>query len=177
MFDNALITLIIETLMAGEAAAGTPGLPIAQAFQPQQQGVDSEPTAYIYKLGDRRYGSPRKSDEWNGTIIVHTESQKYETQFQLSVLATQNPATPTQYTASDILNLCAYILQSDAAIAMLQAQGVGMERIIDVRNPPFDDDRGQFEFNPSFDFIVTHNQVITTSTPAIEEITFNMYEI
>lgn len=170
MLDNQLIALIISTLVAGEATAGIAGTPIAQAFQPTQQGVNTQPTAFIYKIADKRYGYPRWEDVWNPdtSAIDHVESQQYETTFQLSALATQNPKTPNQYTASDICNLCAHILQSAAGVQTLQAQGVGIERVTDVRNPPFQDDRSRFEFNPSFDFVVTHKQVISSTTPILQ---------
>ena len=177
MLDNALITLIIQVLTAGEVAAGISGTPIAQAFQPTQQGVNSEPTAYIHKLFDHRYGFLQRTDEWTDDEMVHTENQKYETTFQLSALATQNPATPAQYTASDICNFCAAILQSDQARTTFQTQGVGIERVTDVRNPYFEDDREQFEASPSFDFVMTHNQIITTIIPILQPTVVDIYEI
>lgn len=179
MLDNAIFTLIISILTAGEATAGISGTPIAQSFQPQQQGVNSEPTAYLHKLFDRRYGTVFREDVWDSdtSTMIHTETQQYETTFQISALATQNPATPSQYTASDICNLCASILQSSAALTTLQANQIGIERITDVRNPYFQDDRGQNEASPSFDFVITHKQIITSSVPIITSTTFNVYEI
>lgn len=239
MQDNAIIAILISSIVAGESAAGIPGTPIAQAFQPTQQGVNTVPTAYLYKIGDRRYGFVGRSDSWQpvqsasftgsvtGSVLtvsalssgainvgdvlsgtgvpanvtvasrgtgtggtgtynlsaslsvsseamttatltmVHTETQQYETTFQFSALATQNPATPTQYTASDVVNLIASILQSSVTIAALQAHGVGIERITDVRNPYFLDDRDRYEASPSFDVTVTHKQVVVTTTPIV----------
>jgi hypothetical protein len=179
MLDNQLIALVISTITAQEAAAGIPGTPIAQAFQPTQQGVNTIPTAYIYKIGDRRYGSLRRSDCWNTETsqMVHTEEQQYETTFQLSTLATQNPATPTQYTASDICNLCAAILQSSVTIQTFEANNVGIERVTDVRNPYFLDDRQRNEACPSFDFVLTHKQIITSTSPIISSTTVDIYEV
>src|SRR4051794_18389311 len=116
VLDNQLFALIISTLVAGEAAAGITGTPIKQAFQPTQQGVNTAPTAYIYKIGDARLGSPAKKDQYNSDTnrMVHTETQQYESTFQINTLASQNPNTPERYTASDILNLISYILQSSA---------------------------------------------------------------
>lgn len=179
MLDNVIIPLIINTLIAGETIAGISGTPIKQAFQPTTQGANSVPTAYIYKISDRRFGFLGRSDVWNTNTsqMVHTETQQYESTFQLSTLATQNPATPTQYTASDICNLCASILQSSAAVATLEAQGVGIERVTDVRNPFFLDDREQFEASPSFDFTLTHKQIITSTTPIAQSIDLQMYTV
>ncbi|OWK42058.1 phage gateway protein [Fimbriiglobus ruber] len=170
MLDNQLISLVISTIIAQEAAAGIPGTPLAQAFQPTQQGVNTVPTVYLYKVGDKRYGFRGVTDIWNvqTSQMVHTETQQYETTLQFSALATQNPATPSQYTASDILNLVAYIVQSSATVAALEAQGVGVERVTDVRNPYFSDDRDRFEASPNFDVVLTHKQIITTTTPILQ---------
>lgn len=176
MLDNALIKLIIATLIAQEATAGIPGTPIKQAFQPTQQGVNTAPTAYLHKLGDRRIGSPFRSDVWDeiNEVEIHTELQQYETDFQISALATQDPATPTQYTASDILNLIAYSLQSEYMITTLQAQGVGILRVRDVRNPYFKDDRARNEASPNLDFTVTHKQIVTSQVPVLQSTEFNI---
>lgn len=180
MLDNVLIPLIIQILIDGETIAGIPDTPIAAAFQPTQEGVATAPTAFIYKIGpDHRYGSMRREDIWDEdtSTMTHIETQQYESMFQVSALVTQNPATPTQMTASDICNLCAAILQSDMAIMTFQANGVGIERITDVRNPYFMDDRGRNEASPSFDFICTHKQIITSTVPIISAETAGLYPI
>lgn len=169
MLDNELIALVLTTLIAQESIAGISGTPIKQAFQPTQQGANVQPTGYFYKVGDRRRGYPFREDVYDSDqqAMVHTEKQAYETTFQISVLATQNPSTPTQYTASDILNLIAYILQSAQTVAALEAQSVGILHIGDVRNPYFVDDRQRFEASPSLDFTLTHYQVITSTMPVV----------
>ena len=172
MFDNPLITLLISTIIAGEPVAGIPNTPLAQAFQPTQQGVNTGPTAYLYKIYDVALGSPQRSDVWNQTseTIVHTETQEYETTFQISALSTQDPNNQNQLTASDILNLIRSILQSTSTIAALAAQGVGMLRVHDIRNTPFVDDRGRNEYSPSLDFTVQHKQIITSTAPIVSEV-------
>ena len=64
MLDNQLFALVISAIIAGEAAAGVPGTPVKQAFQPTQQGVNTQPTAYLYKVGDRRLGFRAATDVW-----------------------------------------------------------------------------------------------------------------
>ena len=70
--------------------------------------------------------------------MVHTEMQRYATIFQISALATQDPATPMQLTASDLVNFAAAVAQSDGFIQAIEAQGVGVLRIGEIRNPYFD---------------------------------------
>lgn len=186
MLDNQLISLIISTIIAQEAGAGIPGTSIKQAFQPTQQGVNTAPTAYMYKIGDKRIGLPQRSDIWRPDdpadpqgpgIMIHTEMQQYQTIFQISALSTQDPANTTQKTASDILNLIAYILQSSPTIQILADQGIGILNVMDVRNPYFEDDRQRNEASPSFDFILTHMQVVSTIGQEIDEVEFNILTV
>lgn len=179
MLDNQIIALVISTVIGQEAIAGITGTPIKQAFQPSQQGANTKPTAYLHKIGDKRYGYPRKNDVWDSENeeMVHQETQQYETTFQVSAWAIQDPKTPSNYTASDILNLIAYILQSSETIAIFEAQGVGIERVTSVRNVYFTDDRGRFEASPSFDFVITHKQLITSTVPKLETTELNVLTI
>lgn len=179
MLDNELIALIISTIIAGEANAGIPNTPIKQAFQPTNQGVNTGPTAYMFKVGDRRIGFPYRADVYDSMAgaMTHTELQQYETTFQISCLSTQNPANTTQYTASDIINLVAHILQSDTTISTLITEGIGILRIQSVRNPYFTDDRNRNESSANLDFTLTHKQIIFSSTPIIDTACYNIIPI
>ena len=185
--------------------ADTVVVPVLQAYQPTMQGVNTAPALYIHKIGDQRIGSPRRKSKWtnsysqlttengigietesgigigadgtNQATMVHTEVQRYATMFQISALATQDPATPMQLTASDLVNFAAAVAQSDGFIQAIEAQGVGVLRIGEIRNPYFEDDRGQFEASPSFDMTLTHNQVIVSSVPILVSETLKIYPV
>lgn len=176
MLDNVLIKLIIATIIEQESIAGIDGTPIKQAFQPTQQGVNTQQTAYLHKIGDRRLGTPLRTNVWNELTqtMVHTETQVYETTFQISALSTQNPSNTTQYTASDVLNLIAYILQSEQTINTFLAQDVGILRISEVRNTYFEDDRQRHEASPSLDFILTHKQIVASNVNVIQSTELNI---
>jgi hypothetical protein len=107
----------------------------------------------------------------------HEEIQQYETTFQISTLASQNPANQNQLTAADIANYAAAVLQSDAMIAALEAQGVGILRITDIRTIYFTDDYQRFEGNLSFDAIFTHKQQIITTVPVITSEEFQVLTV
>jgi hypothetical protein len=179
MLDNFLFALIINLITTQASTAGVPGLLVKQVYQPTKQGSNVAPTAYMFKLFDERVGSPFRQDVWNvengnfDTVIT----QQYATHFQISAISQQDPSTPSQYTASDILNACAYILQSDATLAQIQAQGVGVQRITPVRNPSFVDEHGQFAYDPNFELILTHKQIITSPTPQINDFDIGLYEV
>ena len=179
MLDNQLIALVISAIMAGKDIAGIPDIIVAQSFQPTQEGANSQPTAYLFKIGDNRFGYPSRKDVWDteNEIMVHTEIQQYKTTFQISALATQYPATPSAYTASDILNRIAYILQSSITVATFEAEGLGIERISNIRNPYFENDKGRNQASPSMDFVLTHKQIITSTTPILQTTEFNVIKV
>jgi hypothetical protein len=179
MTDNQLFALIISAIKAGQQTAGIPNIPILQANQATQQGVNTDPTIYIYKIGDHRFGWPERIDVWNPDTLAidHRETQAYETTFQISALATQKPDITTAPTASDILNSVAYILQSDTTITAFENQGVGLERVMDLRNPYFINDHARFQASPSFDFVVTHKQIFTNVAETAQTIELNILTV
>lgn len=179
MLDNQIIQLFLPIIRNGLIAAGYLGVAIKQMNQPTQQGVNTQPTVYYYKISDHRYGFRKSEDVWDDNIekMVHTEIQDYETTFQINALVIQNPTTPNQYTASDLVNIVAQIMQSANTINTLTRNNVGIYKITDIRNPYFLDDRDRFEASPSFDFTLTHKQVSTSTNPVIQSFIPGIYPI
>jgi hypothetical protein len=94
--------------------------------------------------------------------------QVYEQRYQFMALVPQRPADPMALTASDVLDITAGILGSDACRAALQAQGVGILRITDVRNPYFTNEGNRFEADPSFDVVFCHTRTLESIVPKVE---------
>lgn len=179
--EKQLFKIVGDLLVAGFAASTSPQISppiiVKQAAQPNMQGTPTGPVIFMTKLPDYRYGSRGIVDEWipdtiGGGVEQHTETQQYESTFQLNALSTQDPDDLAQPTAADLLNYAAYIMQSMATIATLNAQDIGIERITQVRNVPFKDDRDQFEYSPSFDFVLTHKQIVTTEIDVLQSTEF-----
>lgn len=115
----------------------------------------------------RRYGFLERLDAWDGNAatMTHTETQIWTVIFQIDSLWKQNPLDPefaTTPTAGDLAQQATAIMQSDATRATLLAAGVGIDRITDVRQPPFKDDSDVFEYGPSFDFCLNFAQTTTS---------------
>lgn len=180
MQDNELIRLFYPLIANGLAAAGYPGVTVIQANEPTQQGVPTNPLVTFTKISDHRYGFLSRKDVWNAlsNTMVHSESQVYETTFQVNALVLQRPANTYRFTASDLVNAVAAIMQSDATRATLMASNVGVLRVQEVTNTYFKDDMDNFEASPSFDFVLTYNRGRVTTTPVITlPITINTYPV
>jgi hypothetical protein len=176
--EKELFGTIRSILLAGFAALDIE-IGVKQANQPTQQGVPSTQTVFMALVTNHRFGSPQRSDEWDvdDAVMRHTELQQYESTFQLTGLATQDPTATDQLTAGDLINYAAYIMQNDTCIATLRDLGWGIERVTDIRNPYFQDDRDRFEASPSFDFVITHKQVVASEVPVLQSTEFQIFEV
>lgn len=182
MLENVLWTLIISTIQTGLTANGFTDVKIKQMFQPMQDGTNTQPTVYLHRISDHRYGSPRRADVFDADndVFIHTETEFYESVFQATILSLVNPqnaASVAAPTALDIANIVAAILQTESTLKLLAAQGVRIYRITDIRKPNFIDDKGRFEASPNFDFTITHQQDIISEVPLISEIDPGIYPI
>lgn len=160
--------------------ASIAGLTVAQTFQPRQQGRQSTPTIYFFKVGHRRYGFTGTRDIYVPPTdppppppaalgsFRHEEIQVYEQRYQFMALVPQSPAQPMALTASDVLDTVAGIMGSDGCRGALRAQGVGILRITELRNPYFTNEQNRFEADPSFDVIFTHTRTLESVVPKVE---------
>lgn len=175
MTEAELYTLLGATLAAGFARFALPlEVDVRQAFQPRVQGTPTGAAVLLSNVSTRRYGFLARNDEWlpdeDPPVMRHTETQAMQVKIQCNALSppAPPPAVLPVLTAADLVNYAAAVLQSDAGRLQLQAAGVGIERITDIRQPNFKDDRDQFEASPSFDFVLDFNWSLVTNTPIVD---------
>jgi hypothetical protein len=178
MTDNDLFKLVRPALIAKLLTYGIT-IGVEQSYKPTNHGANTLPTIYIHKLFDKRYGFVKKSEMWNSltSVFDHHETQQYETAFQINALAILNPADINSKTASDLVNYAAAAMQSDYMQANLLAAGVGILRVTEIRNPYFVNDLNRFEASPSFDFVLTHKQDLTSTTQEVKSVEYNVARI
>ena len=177
MTDNQLILLFLPIINAGLVADGFTGVVVSQMDQPTQQGIFTGPAVYFQKIYDHRYGWGMTYAKWNALLEIEQnhEPQWHETTFQVSTLVTQDPLNPTMYTAADLANEVASIMQSESTRVILMSQNVGLLRISEITNPYFQNDRDQFQATPTFDFILTHLQTRVSTIPVVSYFEAGIY--
>lgn len=176
MTDNQLFALVRTAVLAGLAAREMTGWKVARSFQPTQQGANTAPTVYLFKLLDKRVGSPWTHYEYNEELMRMdaTDERVYLTTFQASVLMDET-TDPEALTPGDAAVEVAAILQSDEALAALRAECVGIVRVGDVVNSYNVNDRGQFQASPSFDFVLSHKRRRESVTPHATSVEGHIY--
>jgi hypothetical protein len=176
--EAALSILLVSVLNAGLAVRGVAAT-VQKDNQPRQQGVPSAAVILFHHVGTVNVGWPAKQDVWNAANgnFDHIETQRRESRYQIAALAPQTPSDPTKFTPADFVNSAAAIMQSDATIATMLAAQVGLRHITDIRTIYFQDDKDQNEENPSFDIVLSHQDVFTTSTPKVNAVTYNIERV
>lgn len=177
MNDRQLAELFMaELLPRVQAAQGLQAVKMARNFQNRQHGANVAPYVYFFKIGDRRHGHPQRKDVWDAQTerFDHTETQVYETTFQFSAWVPQPDNDPAALSESDVLNVVSCIIQGEAVLAAFEAQGVGVLRVTEVRNPQIVDERDQFAAVPTFDVTLTHKRTLVSTLPAVATIEANL---
>ena len=178
MKQKELTALIRSQLIAGLSRYGVPDIPVKQGFQPTTQGRVPR-CVYFWLLNDTPEGAQYFSHVTDPQTLQLTtaETQIWATSYQVGALIPDDPADDAQLTAKDVTNILRQIVVSQPFIAALTAKNVGMRRPTPVRNPQFMNEQNQFEYNPSFDFTVTHKEVIIQLTDSIESVEFNLHRV
>jgi hypothetical protein len=168
---------VIAPLMALDTALT--GVGLLRMNQPRQQGTPSTPTVFFVKVTERNWGSPKRGQVWDDGRgkFVTSLLQACAATYQFMALVPQDPSNEDQPTESDVLQQFRAIMQTDEVLDAFRAQGISIERIADVRNPYFTDDRDQFEANPSFDVALTYSRNYAGTIPAVSTFDSNVSRV
>lgn len=173
MRDNEIIAVIRSTILTGFSDRNLFNVEVQQADQPILEGANSPPTIYLTKISGHRYGFLKRSSRWDAELDkeIHEETQYWEDRYQFNALVSQPAYSIIGYTASDVLNIVSDVLQSDKGRAQLWESEIGIQRITDVRNPYFKNDKDQSQASPSFDAIFSYK-----NTRIIDQNTVTKYQ-
>lgn len=171
--------IIFGLLSAGFAAKSIAGVTFAQNYQPTQQGAATGPGVYVHQLVDVMRGHVRRDSVWNVSLgkIVDVELQTHEVSYQVTTLATLDPANLSALTAGDLARIARQIMQSSATIDTLRASGLAVLRVADIRNPPLVNDEERNQFAPSFDFTLTYDEIYTADGLVVESVEYNINRV
>jgi hypothetical protein len=171
MTDNQLKVLIRSTLLAMLERQGVTDLPVLAGFQPTGQGR-ARKGIYFFPVDNNRYGWQHRKDRYDVPTgdQIHTETQHTLSRFQVGAFAPGDPYDIEAPTAEDLTSLAAMLISSQPFIEALTRNSAGLHRITSIRCPFFENDQGQHEAAPSFDFTVSHKRIITLTTPSVDAV-------
>jgi hypothetical protein len=179
MNDNDVLAALIASLRTSLDSYGLTTVGIEQSYQPRQIGINRTPTVYLHKIMANRWGWVGRKDVFNTEQSEFNHSDVYyrAATFQIDGLALQDPRKIDQLTASDLVETSADALQSLETIESLAKKQIRIERITQIRENYFIDDRDRHEQVPSFDCIVTYLINRTAVTPPVTNYRFSAHSI
>lgn len=177
--ENRLWEILLPVVKAG--VASLPGMAVKRAYQPTTQGDGNAPRLLLHRAYSRRYGAQSTSQEWRvdeygqGKMIAVDTWRKEDT-YQANALVNREPEDEG-YTAKDALELLSAHLQSEPALMALKKEGIGVLRVNDITETPYEDDRGSYRVSVSLQFTITYKQTQEREVPVATGADFRIYRV
>ncbi|MCP4832233.1 MAG: hypothetical protein GY886_08495 [Gammaproteobacteria bacterium] len=176
--DSEVFTIVRQILLDGFAAGGfTDTLQVKQKYQPQLGGMPLEPTIYLYKLTGSNYGFSHTKGIRNTDDFTGITTQMKTPSFQVSALAHVDPNEDNPLSPSDYVEFAAAILNMPNTLLVLKNNGIGIERVKEIRDSYFLDDKDLYEQSPSFDFVLSYQKEYTSTIPKVDHIVGDIYPV
>lgn len=137
-----------------------------QGHNRKQVGRPSGKCLIIDKISDQRYGWIETYEYYKtpDNVTYRQEYQPVFSTFQINALWATNDNS--QYTASDLANMAAMLMQSENVLPELREKGIYTTRVLNVENPYYENDSMNFEAMPFFRIEIQHTDVLKTIIPA-----------
>lgn len=173
MLDNQLFMLLQTEIVDRAPLRGVTDSAVMLRYQPTQQGRPTGSTVWMTKGPERPFGTPLITYPQGLAGIEEREEQSMETTIQFSVTR-PSALKPSDLTHGDILRRIRGVVQSRAFMRSILEAGASVLRVPEIRNTPFENDRGEWEQGPMFDLIVKHTDVFVNSIPQISKYEFRL---
>lgn len=181
-FDDVdLIVVFADLLDRSLKAGGFNDVPVVQLEQPTIQ-ARGESGVFFQFIFDDKIGWTTSDYHWDDVAqnFVFNERQHMHGTVRVSVLYPFDPLQhdpATRRTAKDLANYLSQKLNSSNYRMFFRKAGIGILRTPNVRPNPFENDRGQYEFMPSFDLEMVYNRKINETVPPIVEIMGELFRV
>jgi len=167
MTDSDIQKIIKSILDTGLTAQGLTII-VAQSFNPTKQGVPLEPTVLFTKITARRFGWQGRKQVYDQGLDQFDKTEGYflKATYQINAVIQQDINDPNSLNAYDVVELCSAILQTQESVQTFVASEIGIERITEIRTPHILDDSDKFDIEPSFDFVLSYQNTLTSIVPS-----------
>jgi hypothetical protein len=160
---------------------GFTDLEVARAYQPATQHDGDKPRIVLHRVSSRRYGAQGqrllRDHRPDGSLRIRERSiWRHEDVYQANALVNRGPQDPG-YTARDALEALAEYLQGREAVVYLRGAGLGIMRIGEVAETPYEDESNVYRYSVSLKFTITYKQTLDREIPAATGEEFRTHRI
>lgn len=174
MKDTPLRAAVRAILLNLMAAHGRSHYRVLAEYQPTAQGRDHS-AVYFFRVSDARHGWQQRKYSYPATAPQGSavESQILLSTFQFGAYTMPDDA----FAAVDLLEFISMLINSAAFVDAARAQGIGVQRITNVRTPYFRNENDRFEPSPSFDVVFSHKSTISPQTPFLDTLAPTVHRV
>lgn len=155
--ENEIWRIVVAQARAGVAVY--PGVKVIRAYQPSAQSGGAVPRVVLHRVSSRRYGAQGKLVVSRGGKLFEKEVWRKEDTFQANALA-DRAADDDGFTARDVLEALGGYLQGQVCLDALRKEGMGILRVQDITETPYQDEGDDWRFSVSLKFTLTYRQEV-----------------
>lgn len=164
MLQKDLEIHIRQALLKGLAEHGANAIPVIKAFQSPSQG--RQDGIYFHLLSESSSGWQGRK---YGNVTDMVETQYFNSTYQFGAIRNQD--------ASDWIRIVRMITQSLSFVEYLRKLDIGVQRAGEIVNVQFENENGQYDFNPNFTITFAHKESITPLVPYADRVTTEVFSI
>lgn len=164
MLQKDLEIHVRQALLKGLSEHGSNTIPVIKAFQSPSQG--RQDGIYFHLLSETSSGWQDR--KYSNTTDM-TETQYFNSTYQFGAIRDTD--------ASDWIRIVRMITQSLSFVEYLRKLDIGVQRAGEIVNVQFENDKGQYDFNPVFTITFAHKESITPLVPYADEVVSSIHAI
>lgn len=174
MTDNELFTALIAEIKTQLDAYGLTDYAVKRNYQPGARNAGNGPVIYLHSVSVQNIGRGLDYSWASGEF----EQSNYKARtIQVDVIYTPDVSDETALLAEDIAGALADLLQSQAAIEALRAEGVRVENVSSPRPVFTVNQSDQYESTPGFDLRVTYSNTYSRAFNPADSVTTNIERV
>lgn len=165
---QAFVVIRLELIRQLAAYGYTPS--VLAGRQPNK-ALLRDNSVYLFPIGEARQGIQGRSYAPKGNDAGHIERVRVSKTIQVQCFKKTNINDLDEPTASDLCAIVKMVIDSLPFQEAIRTKGVATHNSVNIREPEFINDAGDYEKNPSFDFDMSFTREIRPITPTIETVT------
>ncbi len=178
MNDKQVLVILIGIIRAALNNQGITDIDILRGFQTRQQGVPERGVIYIHKISTQRYGHPEEVNAYNsGNDNIDQSSRFWKTPAWQFSIRKQESTDVDAMTAGDLADIVSDIMQLPSTRDALLLSGIGLERVLQIRNMYEVNEKDRNEHIPNFDVTLSYNRVYESTVIAVDDIEHNISRV
>lgn len=171
--ENDLWLAVLPVIRSG--VADFTGIAVKRAYQPATQADGKAPRVVLHRVTSKRHGFQASKIISRDGKLYRRDTWFKEDTFQANALVNRDPGDDG-FTAKDVLEGLSGYLQG-GGIAAFKNQSIGILRIQDVTETPYEDSRDTYRMSVSLKFTLTYRQEMDWEVPKIERVERGIHRV